>query len=130
MSKYQRVRSQYPGGLRRPTEARKKTTVHEDGSALDTVEQALTEINQIRPIPETLRTFNRLRYGEPATYGPAEIVALRTRRLRVSQAVFAGICNVRLSTLQKWERGVNHPTPPIFRLFQFIERGALSLIQA
>ena len=48
---------------------------------------------------------------------------------RMSQAVFAGICNVRLSTLQKWERGVNHPTPPIFRLLQLIEHGALSLIE-
>jgi DNA-binding transcriptional regulator YiaG len=109
--------------------ANRKVASLRDASVLDTVEQALAEIDQVRPIAQTLRTFNKLKYGEPATYGPAEIVALRNRRLGVSQAVFAGMCNIKLSTLQKWERGVNHPTPPMFRLFQLIEHGALSLIE-
>jgi DNA-binding transcriptional regulator YiaG len=34
-----------------------------------------------------------------------------------------------LSTLQKWERGVAKPTPPVNRLFQLVEKGRLELIR-
>jgi DNA-binding transcriptional regulator YiaG len=43
--------------------------------------------------------------------------------------VFARVCNIRLSTLQKWERGVSHPTPPANRLLQLVEKGALGLLK-
>jgi DNA-binding transcriptional regulator YiaG len=46
----------------------------------------------------------------------------------MSQAVFARVCNIRLSTLQKWERGVSRLTPPVNRLFQLVEHGGLELL--
>lgn len=98
-------------------------------SVLDMVEESLHGLAKVKDVKATLRDFDRLKYPAPKEYGPAEIVRLRQHKLRMSQAAFALACNARLSTLQKWESGVNKPTPPINRLFQLMERGGLSILE-
>jgi DNA-binding transcriptional regulator YiaG len=94
----------------------------------DTVRESIQDLDGIVDVTETMRNFNRLQYESPQEYTPARIVNLRKNRLRMSQPVFASVCNIKLPTLQKWERGYSKPTPPVNRLFQLVERGGLSLI--
>lgn len=95
----------------------------------DTVRETLDGISKVTDNKETIRKFNRLQFEEAKVYRPRDIKNLREKKLNMSQAVFAYTCNVKLSTLQKWESGVNKPTPPVNRLFQLIEKDALSLIE-
>ncbi len=96
---------------------------------LEMVEESLHGLSKIKDVKTTLREFNRLMYPAPKEYSPAEIIRLREVNLRMSQAAFALACNAKLSTLQKWESGVNKPTPPVNRLFQLIERGGLVFLE-
>lgn len=94
----------------------------------DTVRESIKDLDGIVDIKETMRDFNRLQYEEPKTYTSEKIVHLRKHTLHMSQPVFAAVCNIKLPTLQKWERGYSKPTPPINRLFQLVEKGGLDLI--
>ena len=49
---------------------------------------------------------------------PAEIVALRARKLKVSQAVFARLLNVSPQAVRNWEQGINRPNGATLRLLQ------------
>lgn len=97
-------------------------------SLSETVRDAIGALGHVQDVRETLREFDKLQYKEPRNYTTHDIVELRTKKMRMSQAVFATVCNAKISTVQKWERGVSKPTPPIFRLFQLIESDALELI--
>ena len=60
---------------------------------------------------------------------PKDIVSLRERE-RMSQAVFAKLLDVTISTLSKWERGEAAPTGPARRLLQVVKaQGAAALMQ-
>lgn len=111
---------------------RHKSTVRESGprwpSPTEAARETLEDIAAVTGRKETLREFDALQYEEAPEYSPADIVRLRTEMLHMSQAVFALVCNTRLGTLQKWERGARRPSPPVHRLLQLIERNALSLI--
>ena len=98
-------------------------------AVFDMVEASLRGLAKVKDIKTTWRAFDRLRYPAPKEYAPAEIIRLREEKLRMSQAAFALACNAKLSTLQKWESGVNKPTPPVNRLFQLIERGGLAFLE-
>ena len=105
---------------------KKKTTT--EPSILDMIEDSLYGLNNVVDVKTTIREFNKLRFPEPKEYKPKDITILREKKLNMSQAAFAVVCNAKVSTLQKWESGVNKPTPPVYRLFQLIEAGGLSSI--
>jgi putative transcriptional regulator len=96
---------------------------------LEMVGDSLQAVGRVKDAKTTIKEFERIKFPAPREYGPADIVKLRERKLRMSQAAFAVVCNAKLSTLQKWESGINKPTPPINRLFQIIERGGLAFLQ-
>jgi DNA-binding transcriptional regulator YiaG len=98
-------------------------------TVMESVEQSIKDMEGIVDITETMRRFNKLKYEAPKEYSPASIVTLRKKKLKMSQQVFANVCNIKLPTLQKWERGYSKPTPPVNRLFQIVEKGGLGLIQ-
>jgi putative transcriptional regulator len=98
-------------------------------TATESIRETLVGIGKVIDNKETLRQFDALQYEKPRSYKSQDIARLRGRKLRMSQAVFARVCNIRLSTLQKWERGVSHPTPPANRLLQLVEKGALGLLK-
>ena len=101
---------------------------NEQNRPMDSIRETLEGIGKVIDNKQTLREFDALQYETPKVYTANAIARLRTRRLGMSQAVFARVCNIRLSTLQKWERGATKPTPPINRLFQLVEKGGLELI--
>jgi putative transcriptional regulator len=97
-------------------------------SPMSVIRETLVGLGSVIDTKETLREFDELQYEKPKTYAAIDIARLRSKRLCMSQAVFARVCNIRLSTLQKWERGVSRPTPPASRLLQLVEKGGLSLL--
>jgi putative transcriptional regulator len=97
-------------------------------SVMESVEKSIKDLEGIIDITETMRTFNKLKYEDPQEYTADQIVNLRRDKLHMSQSVFASVCNIKLPTLQKWERGHSKPTPPVKRLFQLVEKGGLELI--
>jgi putative transcriptional regulator len=109
---------------------KRKTGKQEDRwpTVMESVEQSIKDLDGIVDIKETMRRFNKLKYEMPKEYTAKRIVNLRRSKLHMSQSVFASVCNIKLPTLQKWERGYSRPTPPVNRLFQLVEKGGLDLI--
>ena len=58
---------------------------------------------------------------------PQQIKALR-EQANVSQAVFAAVLNISLSTVQKWEVGDKKPSGPSLKLLNLIERKGLEAV--
>lgn len=61
---------------------------------------------------------------EPPVYTPERVVAIRTRIAKSSQAVFASLLNVSVSTIQKWESPTaeKHPSGAAAKLLQLVEK--------
>ena len=58
---------------------------------------------------------------------PEKIKSLREKE-HVSQAVFASVLNMSLSTVQKWEIGEKRPSGPSLKLLSLIEKKGLSAV--
>lgn len=95
----------------------------------EAVRESILDLEGIVDITETMKNFDTLQYEKPQEYSPEQIINLRKKKLHMSQPVFAAVCNIKLPTLQKWERGYSKPTPPVNRLFQLVEKGGLDLIK-
>ena len=67
---------------------------------------------------------------EPPTYTPARVAAIRTRKAKMSQSVFAKLLNVSVSTIQKWEAPAadKHPSGAAAKLLQIIEQKGIGSI--
>jgi putative transcriptional regulator len=60
----------------------------------------------------------------PPAYTAERVSAIRLKKAKMSQAVFAGFLNVRPSTVQKWESLASgkHPVGAAAKLLQIIEK--------
>ena len=60
---------------------------------------------------------------EPPEYTPERVVSIRTVIAKMSQAVFAALLNVSMSTVQKWESPAanKRPSGASARLLQLVE---------
>lgn len=58
---------------------------------------------------------------------PPQIKALR-EKTQMSQAVFAAVLNISVSTVQKWEGGDKKPSGPSLKLLNLIERKGLESV--
>lgn len=67
---------------------------------------------------------------EPPEYSPERIIAIRTSTAKMSQAVFASLLNVSISTVQKWESPVanKRPSGASARLLQLVERKGVNAL--
>jgi putative transcriptional regulator len=63
-------------------------------------------------------------------YTPERVIAIRTTTAKVSQATFASLLNVSVSTVQKWESPTadKHPTGAAAKLLQLIESKGISIL--
>ena len=68
----------------------------------------------------------------PPVYTPRRVADIRTKKARMSQAVFAEVLNVSVSAVQKWESpgSGKHPTGAAARLLQVIDRKGVDAILA
>jgi putative transcriptional regulator len=67
---------------------------------------------------------------EPPAYSPKRVVAIRTKTVKASQAVFASLLNVSVSTVQKWESPTaeKHPSGAAAKLLQLIEAKGVEVL--
>lgn len=75
----------------------------------------------------TMREFEKELLGIPPAYSAKEIIQLR-EKYGVSQAVFAALLNVSVSTLQKWEQGQKEPSAAAHRLLQVVKEHGLGVL--
>jgi len=71
--------------------------------------------------------FDVLRHLDVREMRPQQIKSLR-ERARFSQAVFAAVLNISLSTVQKWEVGDKKPSGSSLKLLNLIERKGISVV--
>ena len=66
----------------------------------------------------------------PPDYTSENVTAIRVRKAKVSQSVFASILNVSVSAVQKWESPSSgkHPSGAAAKLLQLIEKKGLEAI--
>ena len=58
----------------------------------------------------------------PKAMKATQIITLRKKKLRVSQAVFASLLNVTPGAVQAWEQGINEPCGATLRLLQIARK--------
>ena len=58
----------------------------------------------------------------PRPITPRQITALRKKKVRASQAVFAGIMNASVQTIHAWEQGRGQPSGPALRLLRLLDK--------
>lgn len=87
--------------------------------------EALTEIGAVKGV--TMRTFKEQLLPEPPAYIPEEIKAIRAK-FGISQAVFADLLNVSVSTLQKWEQGRKKPSATAYKLLEIVNSNGLNIL--
>lgn len=75
----------------------------------------------------TLREFDRLCIAPIDPLEPEQIKHIREAS-RVSQAVFARLLNISLSTVQKWEIGQKKPTGTALKLLHLVEKRGLDAV--
>ena len=66
----------------------------------------------------------------PPAYTAEQVAAIRKKKAKMSQAVFAGFLNVRPSTIQKWESPASgrHPVGAAAKLLQIIEKKGIDAV--
>jgi putative transcriptional regulator len=66
----------------------------------------------------------------PPIYSAERVAAIRIKKAKMSQAVFAGFLNVRPSTVQKWESPASgkHPGGAAAKLLQIIEKKGIEAV--
>lgn len=77
--------------------------------------------------PLTMREFDALCLPELRDYSPADVRRIRGKT-KASQAVFAAVLNVGLSTVAAWEQGSKKPSGPAVKLLDLVERKGLGAL--
>lgn len=75
----------------------------------------------------TMREFRDDLLSPPPAYSPDGIREIR-ESFGISQAVFAILMNVSVSTLQKWEQGQKVPSAPAYKLLDIVKNNGLSIL--
>lgn len=75
----------------------------------------------------TLREFDRLCLPPIEPLEPKQIKQIR-ESAGVSQAVFAAVLNISLSTVQKWEIGQKRPTGTALKLLHIVQKRGLDSV--
>lgn len=99
----------------------KKTS--EDARMLRELLDTAADLSTYGVMSKTDMTHIRALCEAPPTYTPDRIVAIRTTIVKASQAVFAAMLNVSVSTVQKWESpsANKRPSGTSAKLLQMVE---------
>lgn len=106
-----------------------KKTKHPDRVASELLETALALSRHDVLSTQELGQIKAL-CTEPPVYTAKKVALIRTRKAKMSQAVFAGFLNVTTSTVQKWESESSgkHPGGAAAKLLQLIEKKGIEAI--
>lgn len=95
---------------------------------LEEVQEMATDLRDAGLISKRrMREFDALCHLDVEEIPPQKIKALR-EKARISQAVFAAVLNISISTIQKWEIGDKKPSGPSLKLLSLIERKGLDAV--
>jgi len=75
----------------------------------------------------TIREFGQMNVPPVSPLKPDEIKSIRENS-HVSQAVFACLLNISLSTVQKWEIGQKRPAGTALKLLRLVQKRGLKII--
>ena len=75
----------------------------------------------------TLKDLNALCLPPVREFSAKQIRAIRSQT-KMSQAVFAAVLNISVSTVQKWEIGEKRPSGPSLKLLNVIERKGVEVL--
>ncbi len=102
----------------------------------------MIDTQALEALLETARTLRRKRRARvarllgipvtearPASSEPIDVRAIR-RRTGLSQAKFAELIDIELSTLRNWEQGRRQPTGPARALLRAIRNDTLAVMRA
>lgn len=85
-------------------------------------------------LAESMEQMGEITRGERAPSREFHVDSLKVKEVRavtgLSQAKFAKVINVQLSTLQNWEQGRREPTGPAKALLKAIERDPKHVLRA
>src|ERR1700759_280666 len=75
----------------------------------------------------TMREFDALCLPELHEYSPEAVRRVR-EKTHASQAVFAAVLNVGVTTVSAWEQGTKKPSGSAVKLLDLVERKGLSVL--
>ncbi|MDF5727745.1 MAG: DNA-binding transcriptional regulator [Rhizonema sp. PD38] len=95
---------------------------------LEAVHETATGLHRAGVMDQvTLREFDRLCLPPIEPLDPKQIKQIRESS-RVSQAVFAAVLNISVSTVQKWEIGQKRPAGTALKLLHLIQKRGLESV--
>lgn len=100
-------------------------------SVLDDLYEIAQDLDSVGLIGKPdLARMKALCLEKPPVYSPAKVAAIRRRKARMSQSVFASLLNVSTSTVQKWESSESgkHPSGAAAKLLQLIEKKGVDAV--
>jgi putative transcriptional regulator len=105
-----------------------KATKRKESTVADQIRAGLLEAIAFERGEETgakvdrvLVTSRQAQADAPPTFERGRIIDLRTKRMGLSQTVFASALNVSAETVRAWEQGKNSPGGPALRLLEIAE---------
>jgi DNA-binding transcriptional regulator YiaG len=94
---------------------------------MDMVEEELLTGRKYRDNSRLIEEFYTLEFPEPKRHSAKDIQRIR-RKYKLSQSKFASLIRAKLTTLQKWERGVNEPNRYADFILEIIERKGIDVL--
>jgi putative transcriptional regulator len=103
-------------------------TTERDNRLLNEIRETALDLHAVGLIGKRrLGEYEELCRTDSRELPPEEIRNIRSQT-RMSQAVFAAILNVSVSTVQKWETGEKKPAGASLKLFNIVRRNVIEIL--
>lgn len=104
----------------------------EESRMLSELLETASGLNKYGVLSKTDMAKMKMLCEPPPEYTPDRVIAIRTGIAKMSQAVFASVLNVSVSTVQKWESSVahKHPGGAAAKLLQLVESKGVDALVA
>jgi putative transcriptional regulator len=102
----------------------------ENARMLDELLETAVDLNAYGVLTKGELSRVRALCEPPPIYTPERVALIRTSQAKMSQAVFAAMLNVSVSTVQKWESPTanKRPSGPAAKLLQLLEQRGLQVL--
>ncbi len=103
-------------------------TTERDSRLLNEIQETVSDLRMAGLISKRrLKEYEALCSMDNAQLPPDDIRQIRRQTL-MSQAVFAAILNVSVSTVQKWEAGEKRPAGASLKLLNLVKRKGIEIL--
>ncbi len=98
-----------------------------NSKVMEMVEEELLTTRKYKDNSKCLEEFYKLKFPDPKHHSAKDIQRLR-KKYNLSQSKFASLIRAKLTTLQKWESGVNEPNRYADFILEIIERKGIDVL--